>query len=315
MILPKTGVRFSGSCSGSPRSRLPQSRDRWEEVLPVVTGPAPLAAPGDDVSRRRAAAALIETRMSRILLIEDDLRLAEMVKNYLSEAGFSVTAAHTGAAGIALHGARDVRRAGARPDAAGHRRPRRLPAHPRRRADADPDADRARRRHGPGGRPGDGRRRLSAQAVRAARTAGAAARHPAPRQGRARKPRSCASAASRSIVGARQVKLDGEERAAHRLSVRTAAGAGPARRPGDVARRADGPGQARAAGGVRPLDRRAHLAHPRGDRGRSPRSRAASSPCAAPATSSPRRRTRARDAPPLSEDLSRLHRQPRWRCW
>ena len=40
--------------------------------------------------------------MSRILLIEDDLRLAEMVKNYLTEAGYSVTAAHTGGAGIAL---------------------------------------------------------------------------------------------------------------------------------------------------------------------------------------------------------------------
>jgi two-component system, OmpR family, phosphate regulon response regulator OmpR len=42
--------------------------------------------------------------MSRILLIEDDLRLAELVTNYLTEAGFSVTAAHTGNAGIALHG-------------------------------------------------------------------------------------------------------------------------------------------------------------------------------------------------------------------
>ena len=42
--------------------------------------------------------------MSRILLIEDDLRLAELVSNYLTEAGFSVTAAHTGGGGIALHG-------------------------------------------------------------------------------------------------------------------------------------------------------------------------------------------------------------------
>ncbi len=40
----------------------------------------------------------------RILLIEDDVRLAEMVKNYLGEAGFSVTVAHTGGNGIALHG-------------------------------------------------------------------------------------------------------------------------------------------------------------------------------------------------------------------
>ena len=39
----------------------------------------------------------------RILLIEDDRRLAEMVKNYLGEFGFSVTAAHSGGAGIALY--------------------------------------------------------------------------------------------------------------------------------------------------------------------------------------------------------------------
>ena len=36
-----------------------------------------------------------------ILLIEDDLRLAEMVKSYLAEAGFSVTVAANGTAGIA----------------------------------------------------------------------------------------------------------------------------------------------------------------------------------------------------------------------
>lgn len=39
----------------------------------------------------------------RILLIEDDKRLAEMVKNYLGEFGFSVTAAESGGAGIALY--------------------------------------------------------------------------------------------------------------------------------------------------------------------------------------------------------------------
>ena len=37
----------------------------------------------------------------QILLIEDDLRLAEMVKSYLGEAGFSVTVAANGTAGIA----------------------------------------------------------------------------------------------------------------------------------------------------------------------------------------------------------------------
>jgi len=38
----------------------------------------------------------------RILLIEDDARLAEMVSSYLGEAGFSVTHAATGNAGIGL---------------------------------------------------------------------------------------------------------------------------------------------------------------------------------------------------------------------
>jgi two-component system phosphate regulon response regulator OmpR len=38
----------------------------------------------------------------RILLIEDDQRLAEMVKHYLGEAGFNVTHAPTSGAGVAL---------------------------------------------------------------------------------------------------------------------------------------------------------------------------------------------------------------------
>jgi DNA-binding response OmpR family regulator len=38
----------------------------------------------------------------RILVIEDDPRLAEMVKNYLGEAGFSVTVAGDGRSGVAL---------------------------------------------------------------------------------------------------------------------------------------------------------------------------------------------------------------------
>src|SRR5262245_38926277 len=43
----------------------------------------------------------------RILLIEDDNRLAEMVRDYLSGAGFRVTRAATGTGGLALH-AREV---------------------------------------------------------------------------------------------------------------------------------------------------------------------------------------------------------------
>jgi DNA-binding response OmpR family regulator len=38
----------------------------------------------------------------RLLLIEDDSRLAEMLREYLGEAGFRVTRAETGAAGLAL---------------------------------------------------------------------------------------------------------------------------------------------------------------------------------------------------------------------
>ena len=45
--------------------------------------------------------------MPRVLLIEDDPRLAEMVARYLGEAGFAVTQAATGRSGIAL-AARDA---------------------------------------------------------------------------------------------------------------------------------------------------------------------------------------------------------------
>ena len=105
----------------------------------------------------------------RILLIEDDPRLAEMVKNYLGEAGFAVTVSARGMAGIALE-ARETFDALVLdlmlPDMDGLEVCRRIRA---RAADADPDADRARRRDGSRGRPGDRRRRLSAEAVRAAR--------------------------------------------------------------------------------------------------------------------------------------------------
>ena len=42
--------------------------------------------------------------MPRILLIEDDQRLAEMVTSYLGEAGFGVTHAASGGAGVTLAG-------------------------------------------------------------------------------------------------------------------------------------------------------------------------------------------------------------------
>ena len=40
---------------------------------------------------------------ARILLVEDDPRLAEMVKTYLGESGFAVVVAADGASALALH--------------------------------------------------------------------------------------------------------------------------------------------------------------------------------------------------------------------
>ena len=76
--------------------------------------------------------------MPRILMIEDDARLAAMVADYLRAAGFEVTHAEDAAGGDRGAGAARLRPRAARPDAAGRRRARCLPAHPR---DAGPAAD------------------------------------------------------------------------------------------------------------------------------------------------------------------------------
>ena len=69
-------------------------------------------------------------------------------------------------------------------------------------------------------------------------------------------------------LGARQARLDGQRVRAHRPPVRAAGGAGA--QPG--ARAVARPDHGRAArppdGSLRPQHRRAHLAHPRADRGR-----------------------------------------------
>ena len=119
--------------------------------------------------------------------------------------------------------------------------------------------------------------------------------------------RRCVSVAWRSIARRAHLRVDGECADRHQLPVRPARRAGAERRSRAVARDVDGPGQGRAARSVRPLDRRAHLAHPRRDRGRSEKRRDASSPCAAPVMSSPRCRT---DVAPLPAFLSRAARQP-----
>ena len=91
---------------------------------------------------------------------------------------------------------------------------------------------------GPHRRPRARRRRLPAQAVRAARAAGAHPRHAAPaRAARRRRPTTCcASAASRSTATRARVAVDGEPARPHLLPVRPAGRAGRARRPRAVAR-------------------------------------------------------------------------------
>ena len=85
----------------------------------------------------------------RILLIEDDQRLAEMVTTYLGESGFSAHARHRRGRRDRAHARDELRCAYPRSDAAGHGRTRSLPQAPLRRRNADPHVDRARRRHGP----------------------------------------------------------------------------------------------------------------------------------------------------------------------
>ena len=53
--------------------------------------------------RSRLVDVVAAMRLRRILLVEDDPVLAEMVKSYLGGAGFDVTVAPTGAAGLNLH--------------------------------------------------------------------------------------------------------------------------------------------------------------------------------------------------------------------
>ena len=116
-------------------------------------------------------------------------------------AGYAVDSAGSLAAGRERHRGRELRRPGARPDAARRRRPRAVPRGARQPAHARPaaaDADRARRAAGPHRRPRARRRRLPAQAVRAARAAGAREGAAAPRAPQPAATTCCASAASRS---------------------------------------------------------------------------------------------------------------------
>ena len=67
------------------------------------SGPSAARIPVGERWHRRRRNGYNETVTDRILLIEDDARLAEMVRDYLSQAGFRVTRAENGGAGLAMH--------------------------------------------------------------------------------------------------------------------------------------------------------------------------------------------------------------------
>src|SRR5882762_3012017 len=161
------------------------------------------------------------------------------------------------------------RSAGARPDAPGRGRPVDLPAAARR-EEYGPHhhADREGRGRGPHRRPGDGRRRLPAQAFQPARAGRAHQRGVAPPRGAA------PSGGARGRAGTGQLREhDGQPRDAHARARRPVdvahhgrvrAAQGPGDQPEDaaVARQTDGARARPRIRSVRPLDRRPDLAPP-----------------------------------------------------
>ena len=236
----------------------------------------------------------------RILLIEDDPNLAEMVKNYLSGAGFRVTLAAKGEAAIALHAREpfdsivlDLML----PDMDGLDVCRRIRARAQTpilmltaRGEAmdrviglEMGAD----DYLP--KPFEPRELLARLRAILRRAKGG------------QSPDLLRYGRLEIDAAERAVRLDGELRPLTESSVFPVAGAGPARGPRPVARRDHGPLEERAARGVRPLDRCAHLAHSRRDRGRSEK--------AAPCDHCARRRVRLCQGTGLSGRMRRLYQK------
>ncbi len=165
----------------APPARAPGCRSAEELTLrqrlanPMTPG-LPRAGLFAPAPQGTGAFSLCRTMNERLLLIDDDARLGAMVGDYLRGHGFEVDYRRLAGGRARRAQAGPLRRAAARPDAARRRRPgadtraacRRVMAPP-----AAADADRARRADRPHRRPGARRRRLPAQALRAARAAGA----------------------------------------------------------------------------------------------------------------------------------------------
>jgi two-component system OmpR family response regulator len=117
--------------------------------------------------------------MPRILLIDDDEHLAAPLTTYFARFGCTLESAVRPSEGLAKLRAGHLRRGDPRRDAARDGRLRAVPRDPQGKRHSHRDAHRSRRGDGPRGRPGARRRRLRAQALRAARAGGARADHPA----------------------------------------------------------------------------------------------------------------------------------------
>ena len=193
-------VGESWRVQGRPRS------DRFgdrPEVLTVRsrTAASPGAAGVAAAYRRRCASTERRRRLrkrrsgltgqSRVLVVDDDDTVREVLRRYLTRDGHEVLEAADGITGLSLVRSQQPGSAGARPDAARHGRARGLPGDPPHLDRPGDHADRAGPGIRSGGRPGVRRRRLRRQTVQPAGAgaaggpgAGTQPRHRSPPSGR-----------------------------------------------------------------------------------------------------------------------------------
>ena len=263
-----------------------------------------------------------------VLIVDDDVRLSGMLRDYLVQNGFAARTAATATAGLAELARRPPAIVVARRDAARSRRVRVPAPHPRLVRRAGRDAHRQGRRARPHRRPRDRRGRTTCpspstrasclarlKAVLRRRNGGmGAAAGPAP---------PAASAGSRSTAARGWCASTGSS--AHSPPTSSTSSWRWPRTPGACSLRgpADGPRARLRARGLRPLDRRPRLAHPRVDRGRPEASAPDQSPCAGAGYVFARVQTRAGDGAPESASprgrpcsgRSISPSSPRWCSW
>ena len=234
------------------------------------------------------------TRQDRIVVVDDDARIRDLLRRYLSQEGFDVLLAEDGKALNRLLTRENARPDRARPDAAGRGRPGDLP----------PPARRQRPHARSSCSPPRATTSTASSAWRWAPTTTCPSRSTRASCWRA-STRCCAAARRRRRPGApakdaqvvqlRRLRVrprhappdEGRQadRADHRR-ILDAEGAGAAPAPAAVARQADGARARPRIRAVRPQPRRADLAPAQDRRGRPVATRATSRPCGASATCS-----------------------------